>query len=128
MLHTGGVAPNTWDFRKYVTSALRIVYLSSAKRDLERLRNYLLANDVSNEKVNDIILKIINSNANLAMNPSLGFSIGGRFAYDTPYRGYLSLAGRYVSIYKIIDNMVEIRRVYSTHENYIRDLIPAGEL
>jgi len=79
------------------------------------------ANDVSEELINHILSGMLDSIQNLKGNPRLGYSIGAKRGYTTPYRAYLS--DPYIVIYKITGNEVEIRRIYHQREDYIRDIL-----
>jgi len=79
------------------------------------------ANEMSEERINHILNGVIDSIGNLKDNPRLGFSIGARYGYTTPYRGYL--ADPYIVVYEIFDETLEIRRIYHQKEDYIRDIL-----
>jgi len=99
----------------------KIIYLEPAKRDLERFRVFMNENGLSNERINHILSGILNSIRNLEGNPRLGFSIGARYGYTTPYRGYIT--DPYIAVYEIVKGTVEIRRIYHQREDYIRDIL-----
>ena len=100
---------------------MKIVYLEPAKRDLESFREFLRQNTVSEERINHILNGVIHSIHNLEENPKLGFAIGARYGFTTPYRGYVT--DPYIVVYEIVDNAVEIRRIYHHKEDYVRDLL-----
>ena len=100
---------------------MKIVYLELAIRDLERFRMFMRSNDMTEERINHILSGVIHSIRNLKDNPRLGFSIGARHGYTTPYRGYIT--DPYIVVYEITDETVEIRRIYHQKEDYIRDII-----
>ena len=100
---------------------MKVVYLEPAKRDFERFREFMSQNGVSEERVNHILSGVIDSVHNLEGNPELGFSIGARHGYKTPFRGYIT--DPYIVVYEIIRNTVEIRRIYHLKEDYIRDIL-----
>ena len=100
---------------------MRIIYLEPAKRDLERFREFMLSNKVSEERIGHILGGMLDSIRNLEGNPRLGYSIGAKHGYTTPYRAYLTEP--YIVIYRIKDNEVEIRRIYHQREDYIRDIL-----
>ena len=100
---------------------MRIVYLEPAKRDLERLRDFLLVNGVSDRRSQEIIARIIVGIRILENNPHVGFSIGGKYGFTTPYRGLV--VGTYIVIYEVTSSAVEIRRIYSGREDYLKELI-----
>ena len=102
-------------------SACKIVYLEPAKRDLERFREFMRGNEVSDERINYILSGVIDSIRNLEGNPRLGYSIGAKYGYTTPYRGYIT--DPYIVIYEVSSGLVEIRRIYHQREDYIRDTL-----
>jgi plasmid stabilization system protein ParE len=99
---------------------MRIIYLESAKRDLERLRDFLLSGGVSGKRSNQIILSIIEGIRILENNPHIGFSFGGKYGFTTPYRGLV--VGSYIVVYEVLEKTVEVRRIYSGREDYLREL------
>jgi len=100
---------------------MKVVYLEPAKRDFERFREFMLQNGMSEERASHVLSGIIESIRNLEGNPKLGFSIGARYGYKTPFRGYIT--DPYIVVYEIVRDNVEIRRVYHLKEDYIRDII-----
>ena len=100
---------------------MKIVYLEPAKRDFERFREFMLANGVSAERVAHILNGVIDSIRNLEGNPRLGFSIGARYGFTTPYRGYIT--DPYIVVYEVTSTNIEIRRIYHQREDYIRDIL-----
>ncbi|MDR1183178.1 MAG: type II toxin-antitoxin system RelE/ParE family toxin [Coriobacteriales bacterium] len=56
----------------------------------------------------------------LENNPHIGFSFGGKYGFETPYRGLV--VGSYIVVYEVAAQAVEIRRIYSGRENYLREL------
>ena len=100
---------------------MKIVYLEPAKRDLERFREFMQQNMVSEERISHILNGMIDSIRNLEGNPRLGFAIGARHGFKTPYRGYVK--DPYIAVYEIVDNTVEIRRIYHHKEDYIRHVL-----
>jgi len=100
---------------------VKVFYLEPARGDLERFREFMRANDMSEERINHILNGVIDSIGNLKYNPKLGFSIGARYGYTTPYRGWLT--DPYVVIYEIVGEAIEIRRIYHQKEDYIRDIL-----
>ena len=100
---------------------MKIVYLEPAMRDLERFREFMRQNSVSEERISHILNGVIYSIRNLSGNPKLGFAIGARYGFTTPYRGYIT--DPYIAVYEIVNNTVEIRRIYHHKEDFIRDLL-----
>ena len=100
---------------------MKIVYLTAAKRDLERFSMFMRANDMSEERISHILNGVLDSIDNLGGNPRLGFSFGARHGYTTSYRGYLT--DPYIVVYEITNETVEIRRIYHQKEDYIRDIL-----
>jgi len=103
---------------------VKLVYLEPAKRDFERTRDYYLAQEVNSEATNSIIGAIITDINHLQDHPELGFTIGGKYGYQSAYRGLLVCKEHYLAVYEVLKRVIEVRRVYSTKENYIRDLLP----
>ena len=104
-----------------LSADVRIVYLEPAKKDFERFRLFLRANDVSEERISHIINGVLDSIDNLECNPQPGFSFGSRRGYKTPYRGYIT--DPYIAVYEIVGKTIEIRRIYHQKEDYIRDIL-----
>lgn len=100
-----------------------IRYLAPAQRDLERLLAFLLANEVPRARAQEIILDIVKKIRILKRSPLRGYSIGGRYGFETPYRGLA--CRKYVAIYEVVEvadqtqGFIEIRRIYHTRENYL---------
>ena len=78
-----------------------IVYLAPAQRDLIRFRDFLISGGVSHQRAQEIIKEIVVNTRALAANPRLGFSIGGKYGFSTPYRGLV--CGKYIAIYEVFD-------------------------
>jgi plasmid stabilization system protein ParE len=104
---------------------MRLRYLTSAKLDFERFRDFLSANNVPEEKVKSIIVGITSSLRTLEDNPLLGFSVGGKYGFETPYRGYI--CDDYIAIYEVTAEQIEIIRMYSLREDYVRDLLDCAK-
>ncbi|MCL2403329.1 MAG: type II toxin-antitoxin system RelE/ParE family toxin [Coriobacteriia bacterium] len=103
---------------------MRIVYSESAIRDLERIRDFFLASDIQRAEVESYI-KTIDKDINRLQNqPKLGFSVGEKYGFATSYRGLVVWDGRYLATYELEPAKVKIMRIYSTKENYIKDLLP----
>ena len=100
---------------------MKIIFLEPAKRDLERFREFVTQNGISEERANHILGGVIDSIRNLEGDPRLGFSIGARYGYTTPYRGYIT--DPYIVVYEISGNSVEVRRIYHHREDYICDIL-----
>jgi plasmid stabilization system protein ParE len=100
---------------------MKLRYKASAKLDFERFRDFLIANDVPADKVKSIISGITSALRVLEENPYLGFQIGGKYGFETPYRGYI--CNDYIAIYEVASDDVEIVRMYSLREDYVRDLL-----
>ena len=100
---------------------MKVLYLEPAKNDLERFREFMRTNDMSEERINHILSGVIDSIENLKYNPKLGYSIGARYGYTTAYRGWLS--DPYIAICEIVGEVIEIRRIYHQKEDYIRDIL-----
>ena len=100
---------------------MRIVYLEPAKRDLERFREFMRSNDLTEKRNNHILNGMIDAIAILKGNPKLGFSFGARHGYATPYRGFIT--DPYIVVYEIVGNDIEVRRIYHQREDYIRDIL-----
>jgi plasmid stabilization system protein ParE len=99
---------------------VRIVYLEPAKRDLERLRDFLTGNGVSEKRSGALIKNIVVGIRILENNPHVGFSFGGKYGFETLYRGLV--VGSYIVVYEVRGKTVEIRRIYSGHEDCLREL------
>ena len=100
---------------------MEIIILAPAFRDLERFRVFMQERDMSEERISHILNCVLDSIENLKGNPRLGFSIGVRYGYTTPYRGYIT--DPYIVVYEILGDFVEIRRIYHLREDYIRDIL-----
>jgi hypothetical protein len=100
---------------------MNLLFLDPALRDIQRLKEFLLSGELSEDRSNQIVDGLIRSIRTLKEQPFLGFSIGGKYGFNTSYRGFLS--GQYISIYEITRNTIEIRRIYSVKENYLHDII-----
>ena len=100
---------------------MKVVYLEPAKNDLERFRMFMRTNSVSGERINHILNGVIDSIGALKYNPKIGFSIGARYGYTTPYRGFIT--DPYIVVYEIIGEIFEVRRIYHQKEDYIRDIL-----
>jgi plasmid stabilization system protein ParE len=100
---------------------VKIIYLEPAKRDLERLRDFLVSSGVSERRSKEIIGDIVTGIRILKNNPHVGFSFGGKYGFSTPYRGLV--AGKYIVVYEVVKQAVEIRRIYSGRENYLNELM-----
>jgi plasmid stabilization system protein ParE len=88
---------------------------------MERFREFMRANGVSEERIDHIINGVMDSVLNLEGNPRLGFSLGARRGFTTPYRAYIT--DPYIVIYEVVGDTVEIRRIYHKKEDYIRDIL-----
>lgn len=103
-----------------------IVYLAPAQRDLERLRDFLTTNGVALSRAHEIIYGIVNRLRDLRQSPHLGFSLGGKYGLETPYRAHI--CGKYLAVYEPIEpckglqGRIEIRRIYHTKEDYLSQL------
>ena len=100
---------------------MEIIFLAPAIRDLERFRKFMRNNDMTEDRITHILNCVLDSIENLKGNPRLGFSIGARYGYTTPYRGYIT--DPYIVVYEIVSDFVEIRRIYHLKEDYIRDIL-----
>ena len=100
---------------------MKISYLETAEWDFVRFREFMRANDVSEERIDHIINGVICSIRNLEGNPRLGFSLGARRGWTTPYRAYIT--DPYIVVYEVVGDTVQIRRIYHQKEDYIRDII-----
>ena len=104
-----------------------INYLMSAQRDLKRLMDFLLSNEVSPTRAKEIILDIVKKLRVLSDNPHMGFSIGGKYGFETPYRALV--CGKYLAVYEVIEagsnenGRVEVRRIYHGREDYLSQLL-----
>jgi len=103
---------------------VELVYLEPAKRDLERIRSFFLAQKVGEETASTIIASIVADANCLKDHPKLGFAIGEKYGYKSAYRGLLVCKERYLIAYEITETAIEVRRIYSTRESYIKDLTP----
>ena len=100
---------------------MKIIYLEPAKRDLERFREFMPGNGVTEERANHIINDVIDSVRNLRNNPCLGFSIGAKHGFSTSYRGYVT--DPYIVVYEVVEKTIEVRRIYHHKEDYIRNVL-----
>jgi len=103
---------------------MKLIYLDPAFRDLERIRDFYLSQKAGIDTANRIITAVIADINHLANYPELGFSIGGKYGYQSAYRGLLVCKEHYLAIYETFKATIEVRRIYSTKENYIKDLLP----
>ncbi|MDR2106794.1 MAG: type II toxin-antitoxin system RelE/ParE family toxin [Coriobacteriales bacterium] len=103
---------------------MRVIYLEPARRDLERLRDFLCDGGVSRERANRIVSTIVAGVRILENNPHVGFSFGGKYGFTTPYRGLV--VGTYIVVYEVLAKQVEVRRIYSGRENYLQELSRGG--
>ena len=108
-------------------SEYELVYLAPAQRDLERLRDFLTVNGVAFHRAQEIIMEVILKIRTLKDNPHSGFSLGGKYGYETPYRGLV--CGKYLAVFEPIEastdkaGRIEIRRIYHTREDYLTQLL-----
>jgi len=103
---------------------MQIIYLQPAQRDLARFQDFLQSSGVSKSKSDEILLGLIKRIRVLCKYPLRGYSIGGRYGFETPYRALI--AGRYIAIYEVVNNQIQIRRVYHMREDYLSELLPEG--
>ena len=103
-----------------------IVYLSPAQRDLQRLMDFLTAYEVSQARAQEILQGTVEKISVLAKNPFLGFPIGGKYGFETPYRGLI--CGSYIAVYEPINATnragarIEVRRICHEREDYLSQL------
>ena len=119
-------------------SQYRIIYLAPAQRDLLRFRDFLVDRGVAVQRAQEIIREIVISLRILTNNPRIGFSMGGKYGFHTPYRGLV--CGKYVAVYEVFDPLsgvarddinntggtegyIEIRRIYHIREDHINQLM-----
>ena len=106
-------------------SSIKLIYLAPAERDLRRLKEFLITSEVSENRANEIIKDIVLKIGALKRNPLVGFSIGGKYGINTPYRGLI--CGKYIAIYQVLKSgtkkQIEIRRIYHCREDYIAQLL-----
>jgi plasmid stabilization system protein ParE len=95
-------------------------FLETARRDLVRLTEFLLNSGVSRQRNDEIVNELVAHARVLANNPEVGFKIGGKFGFQTSYRGLV--AGSYIMVYEVLGAVVEIRRIYFGREDYINEL------
>ena len=100
---------------------MKILYLQSAQRDLQRLHSFLNSAGVSQHKSDSIIRELVERLRILTNHPHIGFNIGGKYGFTTPYRAFL--AGSYIAIYEVVGKQVEIRRIYHQKEDYLSTLL-----
>jgi plasmid stabilization system protein ParE len=100
---------------------MKVVYLEPARRDLERLRAFLVNGGVSEKRSAAIIKTIVVGMRILENNSHVGFSFGGKYGFETPYRGLV--VGSYIAVYEVAKTAVGIRRMYSGREDYLRELL-----
>jgi plasmid stabilization system protein ParE len=100
---------------------VKIIYLEPAKRDLERLQDFLVSSGVSEKRSGEIIGGIIIGIRILKNTPHVGFSFGGKYGFSAPYRGLV--VGNYIVVYEAEEQTVEIRRIYSGREDYLNELM-----
>lgn len=114
-----------------MNSHYEIVYLAPAQRDLQRLLDFLTANGVVSHRAQAIVGEIVKKLRLLCENPNMGFSIGGKYGFETPYRGLI--CGKYIAVYETIQyradasGRIEVRRVYHMREDYLSQLRALGE-
>jgi len=104
--------------------AAKVVYSEPAVRDLERIRDFFYANGVARALTEKYIAAVLSDIAYLGDQPELGFSIGEKYDFKTPYLGFIVWDGRYLAVYELVFLKVKILRIYSARENYIKDLLP----
>ncbi|MCL2679889.1 MAG: type II toxin-antitoxin system RelE/ParE family toxin [Coriobacteriia bacterium] len=102
---------------------MRLGYSEPAIRDLERIRDFFLAKDIQQAEVESYIRAISDDLDRLCDQPKLGFSVGAKYSFATPYRGLIVWGGRYLATYELTSTHIKIMRIYSTKENYIKDLL-----
>ncbi|MCL2826909.1 MAG: type II toxin-antitoxin system RelE/ParE family toxin [Eggerthellaceae bacterium] len=103
---------------------MQVVYLQPAQRNLARFQEFLLGCGVSKAKCDETIRSLVGHIRVLADDPLRGYSIGGRYGFDTKYRALL--ADRYVVIYEAVGEQIQIRRIYHMREDYLNELLPKG--
>ena len=103
---------------------MKVSYSEPAIRDLERIRDFFLAKTIQRADVESYIKIISDDIGRLQDQPKLGFSVGGKYGFTTPYRGLIVWGGRYLATYELAPTQIKIMRIYSTKENYIKDLLP----
>ncbi|MCL2491265.1 MAG: hypothetical protein FWE87_00690 [Coriobacteriia bacterium] len=91
---------------------------------MERIRDFFRANGISDDDISAYIENVISPVRFLANQADMGFSIGMKYGYTTPYRGLVVWDGRYLVVYEPTNTAKKIQRVYSTRENYVKDLMP----
>ena len=101
---------------------MQIVYLQPAQRDLARFQDFLQGCGVSKTRSDEIILSLVRHIRILAKYPLRGYSIGGRYGFDTTYRALI--AGRYIAVYEVVGEQIQIRRIYHMREDYLNELLP----
>ena len=119
----------------------RIIYLGPAQQDLLRLRAFLVDGGVDLAHAQELIEKIVVGLRILENNPCAGFTLGGKYGFNIPYRALIT--GRYVAVYEVFEDeddlavhgktsterlgpRVEIRRIYHGREDYISQLMHAA--
>jgi plasmid stabilization system protein ParE len=107
-------------------TSYELVYLAPAQRDLARLRDFLIDRGLSQKRAHEIVGDIVVKLRILKDNPRTGFSFGGKYGFETPYRGLV--CSKYIAVYEAIEikpgtGRVEIRRIYHVHEDYLNQLM-----
>ncbi|MCL2606062.1 MAG: type II toxin-antitoxin system RelE/ParE family toxin [Coriobacteriia bacterium] len=104
--------------------AAKVIYSEPAVRDLERIRDFFYAGGIERALTKKYIATILSDIIYLADQPELGFPMGEKYDFKTPYLGFIVWDGRYLAVYELVYSEVRIMRIYSTRENYIKDLLP----
>ena len=103
---------------------MRVVYSEPAVRDLERIRDFFLVKGIQKLEVESYIKAISDDISRLQDQPELGFFLGEKHNFTTPYKGLIVWDGRYLAAHELVSDHIKIMRIYSTRENYIKDMLP----
>lgn len=90
------------------------------KSDLQQIKDYI-ADELKNTRgAVNTIEKILKVCGGLKKYPMLGVVLEDKFDIETDYR--CLIIGEYVAFYNIVDEIVWVRRIFSSRRDYIRDL------
>ena len=91
-----------------------------AREDLHAIRAYI-ANHLHNPvAAKNTAAKIRNAYARLADNPFIGTSLASKIDSETNNR--FLVCGKYIIIYRVNNNVVDILRIYNGRQNYVYDI------
>ncbi|MCL2525651.1 MAG: type II toxin-antitoxin system RelE/ParE family toxin [Coriobacteriia bacterium] len=102
---------------------MRIRYSEPARRDVLRIMEFYAANGAQSDEVDSYLDSIMRGILILEDQPEIGFLIGAKYGMKLPYRGLVVWERRYLAVYEVNAEHIDIKRIYSTKENFVTDLI-----